>query len=137
MGKVFDRRAAEPGAKADAGTCPPAPGETVQRAQRVGERSERGREAQQVGRRLQALLPWLGTVAAGIDLDRLFERRARSAIAGHCLGDYRQRRLGVGQLSVGTSLGVGPEPFGPCVKRRVGGRVLAAQIAPDDVTKRA
>lgn len=86
--------------------------------------------------RQEPLLAGLGAEAAGGDRDGLPRCGAGGSGPALALGDQARGRDRVGEFARGAAERIGAEPLGPGVERGVGGRVLTAQIRPDDPPER-
>lgn len=138
---MFNRRGVQTGAEAQAARRAPLERETVEVAQGVGD-ADRGGEGDGDGNEEEAfpgqepLLAGLGAEAAGGDRDALPRCGAGGSGVALALGDQARGRDRVGEFARRATERIGAEPLGPGVKRRVGGRVLTAQLRPDDPPER-
>jgi hypothetical protein len=98
--------------------------------------AERDRDQEQVLTGEEPLVAGWGAIAAGIDRQRLPRHRAGGRRPALALRDQARGRDRVGKLAGRAAARVGAEPLGPSMERGVRGRVLTAQLRPDDLTER-
>ncbi len=80
----------------------------------------------------EPLLAGLGAEAPGGDRDGLPRCGAGGSGVALALGDQARGRDRVGEFARGATERIGADPLGPGMERGVGGRVLTAQLRPDD-----